>query len=99
MLIELTAGHVITVVLPVVQSHRTVNLEQCRRICLRHLRCQLLLIGSGCSGHHLDFCAGLLGVLLGQILPGLLCLRLEVQIVDLTVAGFALRCIGSTIRA
>ena len=80
---DLGAGQVVAVVLPVGQADRAVDLEQGGRIALGHLAHQGGLILAGGGGHDGDRNTGLLGVLLGQILPGFVLLGLEVQVVDL----------------
>ena len=83
--VQLAAGQVVAVILPVCQTNRAVHLEQGRSFALLHLAHQggLVLAGSGGDNGHRH--AGLLGVLSGQILPILILLRLEVQVVDLAV--------------
>ena len=83
--VQLAAGQVVAVILPVGQTHRAVDLEQGGSLALFHLAHQsgLILAGSGGDNGHRH--AGLLGVLSGQILPILILLGLEVQVVDLAV--------------
>ena len=83
--VQLAAGQVVAVILPVGQTHRAVDLEQGGSLALFHLAHQsgLILTGSGGDNGHRH--AGLLGVLSGQILPILILLGLEVQVVDLAV--------------
>ena len=71
------------VILPVGQTHRAVDLEQGGSFALLHLAHQGGLVLAGSGGHDGDRHAGLLGVLSGQILPILILLGLEVQVVDL----------------
>ncbi len=82
--VELAVGQVQAVIFPVCQTHRAVDLEQGRSLALLHLAHQGSLILAGSGGHDGDRHAGLLGVLSGQILPILILLGLEVQVVDLT---------------
>ena len=93
--IQLAAGQVVAVILPVGQTHRAVDLEQGGSLALFHLAHQsgLILAGSGGDNGHRH--AGLLGVLSGQILPILILLRLEVQVVDLAVSLCSGRRTGS----
>ena len=81
------AGQVIAVILPVGQADRAVDLEHGRRIRLGHLTHQggLILTGGRRDDCHRN--TGLLCVDLGQILPGCICFRLEVQIIDMACAG------------
>ena len=83
--VQLAAGQIVAVILPVCQTHRAVHLEQGGSLALLHLAHQggLVLAGSGGDNGHRH--AGLLGVLSGQILPILILLGLEVQVVDLAV--------------
>ena len=83
--VQLAAGQVVAVILPVCQTNRAVHLEQGGSFALLHLAHQggLVLAGSGGDNGHRH--AGLLGVLSGQILPILILLGLEVQVVDLAV--------------
>ena len=81
--VDIAAGQVKAVVLPVCQTHRAVDLEQGRSLALLHLAHQGGLILAGSGGHDGDRHAGLLGVGSSQILPGLILLGLEVQVVDL----------------
>ena len=71
------------VILPVCQTHRAVDLEQGGSLALLHLAHQGGLVLAGSSGDNGHRHAGLLGVLSGQILPILILLGLEVQVVDL----------------
>ena len=80
--VQLAAGQVIAVILPVCQTNRAVHLEQGGSLALLHLAHQGGLILAGSCGHDGDRYAGLLGVGSSQILPGLILLRLEVQVVD-----------------
>ena len=80
---DLGPAQVVAIVLPVGQADRAVDLEQGGRIALGHLAHQGGLILAGGGGHDGDGNTGLLGVLLGQILPGFVLLGLEVQVVDL----------------
>ena len=83
--IDLTAGQIVAVILPVCQTHRAVHLEQGGSFALFHLAHQGGLVLAGSSGNDSHRHAGLLGVLGGQILPSLILLGLEVQVVDLAV--------------
>ena len=93
--VQLAAGQVVAVILPVCQTNRAVHLEQGGSLALLHLAHQggLVLAGSGGDNGHRH--AGLLGVLSGQILPILILLRLEVQVVDLAVSLCSGRRTGS----
>ena len=84
---DLGAGQVVAVVLPVGQADRSVDLEQGGRIALGHLAHQGGLVLTGGGGDDRYGNTGLLGVLLGQILPGLILLGLEVQVVNLACSG------------
>ena len=84
--VQLAAGQVVAVILPVGQTHRTVDLEQGRSLALLHLAHQGGLVLTGSSGHNGHRHAGLLGVRSSQVLPSLILLRLEVQVVDLAVS-------------
>ena len=83
--VQLAAGQVVAVVLPVGQTHRTVDLEQGGSLALLHLAHQGGLVLAGSSSHDGDGHAGLFGVNLSQILPSLILFGLEVQEVDLAV--------------
>ena len=83
--VQLAAGQVVAVILPVGQTHRAVDLEQGGSLALLHLAHQGGLVLAGSSGNHGHGHAGLLGVDLSQILPSLILLGLEVQVVDLAV--------------
>ena len=80
--VQLAAGQVVAVILPVGQTDGAVDLEQGGSLALLHLAHQGGLILAGSCGHDGDRYAGLLGVGSSQILPGLILLRLEVQVVD-----------------
>ena len=80
---DLGTGQIIAVILPVCQADRAIDLEQGGRIALGHLAHQRSLVLAGGGGHDGDGNTGLLGVLLGQILPSFVLLGLEVQVVDL----------------
>ena len=89
---------VIAVILPACKSNRSVYLEQRRRVCLCHLGLQRFLIFSGrccqdCHRHTCLFC-----ISFSQLLPVLICLRLEVQIVYLAlcVRAFSFRRTGAS---
>ena len=84
--VQLAAGQIVAVILPVCQTHRAVHLEQGGSLALLHLAHQGGLVLAGSSGDHGHGHAGLLGVDLGQILPSLILLGLEVQVVDLAVS-------------
>ena len=96
--VQLAAGQIVAVILPVCQTNRAVHLEQGGSLALLHLAHQggLVLAGSGGDNGHRH--AGLLGVLSGQILPILILLRLEVQVVDLTGSSGSGRGSGGTGR-
>ena len=79
---DVGTGQIIAVVLPVGQTHGAVDLEEGGGSALGNLAHQGLLIGAGGGGDHGDGHAGLLGVGLGQVLPGLVLLGLEVQVVN-----------------
>ena len=96
--VQLAAGQVVAVILPVCQTHRAVDLEQGGSFALLHLAHQGGLVLAGSCGHDGDRHAGLLGVLSGQILPILILLRLEVQVVDLTGSSGSGRGGGGTGR-
>ena len=81
------AGQIVAVVLPVGQTHGAVDLEQGGRVALGHLAHQGGLVLAGSGGHDLNGNAGLLGVLGGQVLPVLILLGLEVQVVNLARSG------------
>ena len=83
--VDLTAGQIVAVILPVSKTNRAVHLEQGRSLALLHLAHQggLVLAGSGGDNGHGH--AGLLSVDLSQILPSLILLGLEVQVVNLAV--------------
>ena len=83
--VQLAAGQVVAVILPVCQTNRAVHLEQGGSLALLHLAHQGGLVLAGSSGDNGHRHAGLLGVLSGQILPILILLGLEVQVVDLAV--------------
>ena len=93
--VQLAAGQIVAVILPVCQTNRAVHLEQGGSLALLHLAHQggLVLARSGGDNGHRH--AGLLGVLSGQILPILILLRLEVQVVDLAVSLCSGRRTGS----
>ena len=93
--VQLAAGQVVAVILPVGQTHRTVDLEQGRSLALLHLAHQGGLVLTGSSGHNGHRHAGLLGVRSSQVLPGLILLGLEVQVVDLAVSLCSGRRTGS----
>ena len=83
--VQLAVGEVQAVIFPVCQTHRAVDLEQGGSLALLHLAHQGGLVLAGSSGDNGHRHAGLLGVLSGQILPILILLGLEVQVVDLAV--------------
>ena len=90
--IDLRILQIIAVILPVGQTHGAIHLEQGGGVGLGDLGGQLLLVGAGGGGQNSDGHTGLLGVGLGQILPVLILLRLEVQIIDL--AGGSVAALG-----
>ena len=94
--VDIAAGQVKAVVLPVCQTHRAVDLEQGRSFALLHLAHQGGLILAGSGGHDGDRHAGLLGVGSSQILPSLILLGLEVQVVDLAGSCGSGRSCGRT---
>ena len=94
--VDIAAGQVKAVVLPVCQTHRAVDLEQGRSLALLHLAHQGGLILAGSGGHDGDRHAGLLGVGSSQVLPGLILLGLEVQVVDLAGSCGSGRSCGRT---
>ena len=94
--VDIAAGQVEAVVLPVCQTHRAVDLEQGRSLALLHLAHQGGLILAGSGGHDSDRHAGLLGVGSSQVLPGLILLGLEVQVVDLAGSCGSGRSCGRT---
>ena len=94
--VQLAVGEVQAVVLPVCQTHRAVDLEQGRSFALLHLAHQGGLVLAGSSGDNGHRHAGLLGVLSGQILPILILLGLEVQVVDLAGSCGSGRSCGRT---
>ena len=80
---ELGVGQVGAVILPVLKTGGAVDLEQGRSGALGHLGLELLLVGVGGGGHDLDLDALLLLVRLGDLLPLLVDLGLELEEVDL----------------
>ena len=80
---ELGIGQVGAVILPVLKTGGAVDLEQGRSGALGHLGLELLLVGVGGGGHDLDLDALLLLVRLGDLLPLLVDLGLELEEVDL----------------
>ena len=90
--IDLRILQIIAVILPAGQTHGAVHLEQGGGVGLGDLGGQLFLVGAGGGGQNSDGHTGLLGVGLGQILPVLILLRLEVQIIDL--AGGSVAALG-----
>ena len=80
---ELGVGKIGAVVLPVLKAGGAVDLEQRRSGALGHLGLELLLVGVGGGGHDLDLDALLLLVRLGDLLPLLVDLGLELEEVDL----------------
>ena len=80
---DLGVGQVGAVVLPVLKTGGAVDLEQRRSGALGHLGLELLLVGVGSGGHDLDLDALLLLVRLGDLLPLLVDLGLELEEVDL----------------
>ena len=84
---HLGAGEIQAVVAPVQQGLGIAALEQGGSLALAHLSGQGGVVLAGGGGDDLDLNAGLLGVQLGQILPGLVSLGLEVQIIDLAGSG------------
>ena len=81
---ELGVGKIGAVVLPVLKAGGAVDLEQRRSGALGHLGLELLLVGVGGGGHDLDLDALLLLVRLGDLLPLLVDLGLELEEVDLS---------------
>ena len=90
--VDLRILQIVAVILPVGQTHGAVHLEQGGGVGLGDLGGQLLLVGAGGGGQDGDGHTGFLGVGLGQILPVLILLRLEVQIIDL--AGGSVAALG-----
>ena len=80
---DLGVGQIGAVVLPVLKTGGAVDLEQRRSGALGHLGLELLLVGVGSGGHDLDLDALLLLIGLGDLLPLLVDLGLEVEEVDL----------------
>ena len=80
---ELGVGQIGAVILPVLKTGGAVDLEQRRSGALGHLGLELLLVGVGSGGHDLDLDALLLLVRLGDLLPLLVDLGLELEEVDL----------------
>ena len=98
---DLGTGEVVAVVLPVRQANRTVYLEEGGGLGLGDFAHQGGLVLAGGGGLDLHLNAGLLGVLLGQGLPGGVGFRLEVQVVDTAAGGggIALRSgVGAAVR-
>ena len=87
--VDLRILQVVAVILPVGQTHGAVHLEQGGGVGLGDLGGQLFLVGAGGGGQDGDGHTGFLGVGLGQILPVLILLRLEVQIIDLAGGSVA----------
>ena len=79
--VDIGSCQVIAVILPVCQTHRSVYLEQGRSAALAHLTHQSGLIVTGCCRYNGYRNAGLVGISLCQVLPLLILLRFEVQIV------------------
>ena len=79
-------GQISAIILPVCQTDRAVDLEQGGSVCLCDFGCECGLVGAFCCGQNVNLHAGLLGVQLGEILPLLILLRLELQIVNMTLA-------------
>ena len=94
--VQLAVGEVQAVIFPVCQTHRAVDLEQGGSLALLHLAHQGGLVLAGSSGDNGHRHAGLLGVLSGQILPILILLGLEVQVVDLAGSCGSGRSCGRT---
>ncbi len=88
------AGEVHGVVGPVLHAGLVADDEQGGGIGLIHLRVELLVVGAGGGGDHLDLHAGLLGVELGHVLEHLVGLGLEVEPVD-GAGGGGLAVVGS----
>ena len=93
--VDVGAGQIVAVILPVSQTHGAVDLEQSGSLGLAHLSHQSFFVGAGSSGENGDGNTGLGGVGLGQLLPGLILLGLEVQVVDGTGSSFLSGSFGS----
>ena len=77
------------VLAPGLHGAHVADLEHGRSGALVHLGGQRVVILAGSGGNDLDRNAGLLGVQLGKILPGLIGFGLEVQVIDLTAGRVA----------
>ena len=84
--VELGAGQVVAILAPGGDA-ALVALEQGRSRTLVHFGNERLFIGAGSGGENLHFHAGLGSVGLGELLPGLVRLGLEVEIVHTAGRG------------
>ena len=75
-------GEVVAVLAPSINGALVANLEHGGSLALVHLGGEGLLIGAGGGGDYLHGNAGLLGVGGGNLLPCLICLGLEVEVVN-----------------
>ena len=80
-LVHVGIPQVQAVVAPGLHSALVANLEQGRSGGLVHLGGEGVVVGAGSGSHNRDLHAGLFGIQLGQILPGLVSFGLEVQVV------------------
>ena len=91
------------VVVPVFQAGQVADVVDGGSFGLGHLSGEGVGVGAGSSGDNLHGNAGLLGVELGQLLQGGVCLRLEVQVVNPTGAfrggGFVAAALGGVVGA
>ena len=86
-LYEIGVGEIQRVLAPGLHGALVADLEHGGGGVLIHFSGKGVVVFAGSGGHDLDFHAGLLGVGLGQILPGLIRFGLEVQVVDLAGGG------------
>ena len=84
LVVDVGAGKILAEVFPLSKTNGAVNLEQGGSlVALSHFGSKGLLVGTFSSGNYGYLSAGLLGILLREILPCLILLGLEVQIVNL----------------